>query len=604
MAQQQQQPLRLGLISMPWSIFNRPSIQLAALKAYVDKHHGDSIHCHLFHHYLTAAASLGNDCYHHLAKNSWAGEALYSPILYPEQKSNAKNLFQSSCRGNKKLQELDFEATAKLLEGALDNWLAGLDLSQFDLIGFSICFNQLLSSLTAARKIKELRPDLPIVFGGSGCVAEIGLSLLTNFSQIDYVINGEGEEALAELCLSLSAPKGNGTLSPRIMSRDSRVLPKSCPKDIPDLNQLPIPDYAPYFNEMKSIFGGMPFVPVLPLEFSRGCWWNKCKFCNLNLQWQGYRWKQAETMLQEVQQQSSRYQCLDFCFTDNALPPREADLFFNTLARSSADYDFFAEVRVLTDPDTPQRYRRGGLSSIQVGIEALSSSLLNKMQKGTSAIENIAAMRQSAEAGIQLDGNLIIEFPGSSIAEAHETMAALDYVLPYPPLSAASFFLGHGSPVAQAPQDYGILAITQHPKNRQLLPQKVLKELTMLIKGYRGDRGLQKGIWKEVKAKIAAWNSFHENRSSLRPALSYREGQNFLIIRQEQPLGQTLQHRLQGKSREMYLYCREIQSIEELCSAFPNIKEAAIVNFLQGLCDKKLMFRENNQFLALAIRGG
>jgi len=52
--------------------------------------------------------------------------------------------------------------------------------------------------------------------------------------------------------------------------------------------------------------------------------------------------------------------------------------FSNTLATEDTDLDFFAEVRVITDPDTPRRYRRGGLSTIQVGIESLSSSLLKK----------------------------------------------------------------------------------------------------------------------------------------------------------------------------------------------------------------------------------
>ena len=595
-------PFRLCLISMPWSIFNRPSIQLATLKSWLDTNENGVITTTVFHHYLAASSAIGTETYHYLAKNSWAGESLYSPMLFPEQQPQAEKLFYESCRHEKSLKHLNFETCKQQLEQALVDWLETIDFASYDLIGFSICFNQLISSLTAADRIKKRFPNLPIVIGGSGCVGEIGKSLLQSFPQIDYVISGEGENSLAQLCHSLHTPQKSEKLPPQIMSLKTVAEIKSSCKGIADLNQLPVPDFAPYFHEMSLVFPSQPFVPVLPIEFSRGCWWNKCTFCNLNLQWRGYRWKTAETMLKEVALQCDRHQCLDFCFTDNALPPKEADIFFSTLATEETDYDFFAEVRVITDPDTPLRYRKGGLSTIQVGIEALSTTLLKKMKKGTSAIENIAAMRQSAEAHIRLDGNLITEFPGSSMEEIQETLKALDYVLPYTPLTAASFFLGYGSPVENSPEDYGILAVTQHSKNKKLFPETLLKNLNMLIKDYRGDRTIQRKQWKEVVSKIEAWNVFHDKRNSSHPPLGYRDGEKFILIRQEQHSGPTLQHRLQGASRKIYLFCRKIRSFDEICQEFPTIKEATLRSFFQDLYNKKLLFQENDKFLSLAIK--
>jgi len=599
MSVQKTQPFRLGLISMPWSIFNRPSIQLAGLKAYLDA--DKTIETTLFHPYLAAAASIGGKAYHYLSRNSWAGEALYSPMLFPEQQDLAEQLFLKSCKKEKALADLDFNTCKQLLEESLDQWLATIDFSSYNLIGFSICFNQLLSSLTAAKRIKTYHPNLPIVIGGSGCVGTIGSSLLNSFFQIDYVISGEGEETLQQLCHFLHSSSKATLLAPQILGRETKGQIKSSCPGIANLNNLPIPDYGPYFQEMRTNFAAEPFIPVLPIEFSRGCWWNKCTFCNLNLQWHGYRWKSAKAMLNEVQQQSTRHQCLDFCFTDNALPPKEANSFFDSTAQIPTDFDFFAEVRVLTDQDTPQCYRRGGLSTIQVGIEALSTSLLKKMKKGTTAIENIAAMRQSAEAGIQLDGNIIIEFPGSCEEEVEETINNLDFVLPYSPLASASFFLGHGSPVADAPEKYGIQAITQHPNNKKLIPKKILNNLNMLIKDYRGDRTFQRKQWKQVVTKIVAWSTFHKDRNSSQSPLSYRDGKTFLLIRQEQLDSSPLQHRLQGRSREIYLYCQKIRTLQEIHKKFSGIKVSTIRSFLMGLRDKKLVFHEDNKFLALAI---
>jgi ribosomal peptide maturation radical SAM protein 1 len=594
---------RVALISMPWSIFNRPSVQLGALKAWLDR--DSAIQTHTFHPYLQVAKALGTETYHHLARNSWAGEALYSPLLFPGQRPQASRLFRESCKGkgqsNRELRGIDFDQTVQLLDDSLDQWLAGLDLGGFHLIGFSICFNQLFSSLTAAARIKRLHPSLPIVAGGSGCVGQMGASLLHNFPQLDYVVSGEGEESLVHLCHYLQQNDAPETLPPQVMYR-SRPFAESPCRGIADLNQLPTPDYSPYFQQMQATFPGQPFIPVLPLEFSRGCWWNRCTFCNLNLQWQGYRWKKNDKVAAEVTEQARRYGCLDFTFTDNALPPKEADLFFQTMAAEPIDYDFFAEIRVITDGDKLAAYRRGGLSSIQVGIESLSTTLLARMEKGTTVMANIAAMKQSRACRMQLDGNLITEFPGSTEEEVTETLHNLDFVLPFTPLAAASFFLGEGSPIGNDPGKFGISAVLQHPKNRRLFPQGILAGMEMLIKEYRGDRSLQRRLWRPVTRKIAQWQAFHAGRDIHGiPPLSYRDGDSFLIIRQEQINGPCLHHRLRGTSRAIYLYCRKIRDINDVVRQFPTIQPKALYDFLADLTAKRILFQEGTQVLALAI---
>jgi len=592
-------PLCIGLASMPWSIFNRPSIQLAALKAYLDEN--SNCRTDLFHPYLQVAANIGAEHYHYLARNSWAGEALYAPLLFPEQYEAAEKLFYNECKNQTVLKKLNYQACLDALEHSLEQWIDSLDLTKYSLFGFSICFNQLLATLTAAKRIKTIHSELTIVIGGSGCVGEIGSSLLQNFDQIDYVINGEGEEALLQLVEYLNKNNTDSTLPSSILGMNNNHT-HGCAKGITDLNSLPVPDYQPYFKEMQTSFPDNNFIPVLPLEFSRGCWWNKCKFCNLNLQWQGYRKKTAKTLISEVQLQAKRHQCLDFCFTDNALPPKETDIFFQEISTLTADYDFFAELRAITKPDVLKLYSQGGLTSIQVGIESLSSSLLNKMEKGTRCIENIAAMRQSAEAGITLDGNLICEFPGSSKTEVEETLTNLDFVLPFTPLSSATFFLGHGSPVAKHPKDYGISAIIQHKKNQQLFPAKLLQNMCMLIKGYRGDKTKQQKLWKPVHKKIQQWQEFHKNRDKTQAPLSYRDGRDFLLIRQEQPNSSPLRHRLRGTSRNIYLFCRSIRTLQEIQAAFPQIKKSTLLSFLNDLASKKILFTEDDLFLALAIK--
>ena len=156
-------------------------------------------------------------------------------------------------------------------------------------------------------------------------------------------------------------------------------------------------------------------------------------------------------MIDEVTALSARYGCLDFTFTDNMIPPQESLHFFTQTSELHSDCSFFAEIRSIGEKksidDIFSLYRRGGLSTIQVGVESLSNSLLRRMQKGVSVIENIATMRAAQEHSLELEGNLIIQFPGSTQSEVNETLENLDYVFSYSPLTIATFFLGHDSPV-------------------------------------------------------------------------------------------------------------------------------------------------------------
>lgn len=582
---------------MPWSLFNRPSIQLGALKAYIEQESDIQVDC--FHPYLEVAAALDPDLYQYLSKNSWAGEALYSTLVFPERKTQAAKVFSTSCRDNREIAH-QFEPIAEKLTHHLQKWVAEIPWPSYGLVGFSVCFSQLFSSLAAASLVRKHSHTPPIAFGGSSCVGSIGISLQQQFEQVDFLITGEGEQQLLKLCRQLQTGEAESALANR--TKKAQHNP-ACSTGITDLDTLPLPDYYHYFTEVAKEFPGQPFNPILPLEFSRGCWWNKCTFCNLSLQWRGYRCKSAERLSREVTHLLQRHQCLDFTFCDNALPPREIDSFFATIRKMPADIRFFAEIRIVNDPRKLGDYRSGGLTSVQVGIESLANTLLAKMNKGVSVIENMAIMKHCAENGITLDGNLIVEFPGSSAEEARETLDNIEYAQVFHPLTAASFFLGSGSIVEKEPERFGIQSITSHTFTNLLFPPKAAKNLEMLIKDYRGDKTLQKKIWQPVRKRIKEWRDFHRNRPDPSiPALSYRDGDSFLVIRQERYQEKPLLHRLKGTSRKIYLFCTTIRSLAEIREQFPVVPEKSILNFFDDLSKKHLLYQENKQFLALAIR--
>ena len=75
-------PFRVALLSMPWSIFNRPSIQLGALKSYLEQESNCQVDN--YHPYLHLAKTITTGLYSHIGLSGWAGEALFAPLLFPD----------------------------------------------------------------------------------------------------------------------------------------------------------------------------------------------------------------------------------------------------------------------------------------------------------------------------------------------------------------------------------------------------------------------------------------------------------------------------------------------------------------------------------------
>ncbi|NPA49970.1 MAG: RiPP maturation radical SAM protein 1 [Thermodesulfobacteria bacterium] len=587
--------MKLALLALPWPLFNRPSVQLGVLKGYL-RSVWPELEVKTYHPYLKAAHDLGFELYHEISQSSWLSEALSFAMLYPEMAEKAAKLARKEAR--RRGLSFSFEKTLTTLKRSLEDYLASLPWEEFRAVGLSVCLNQLGASLWAARWIKARFPDLPLILGGSSCAEDLGRSLLSTFPWVDFVVNGEGERPLRLLLRHLFL--GEAFPEAGVFYRQNGEISGGGTLELPPA-ELPSPLYEDYLREVMELPPEKRFFPMIPLEASRGCWWFKCRFCNLNLQWHGFRKKPLPQVVREIEAHA-RAGFLDFAFMDNSLAPKEARKLFETLASHGRDYQIFAELRACHRREDYLAFARGGLKWVQIGIEALSSSLLKRLNKGTRLMDNVAAMRHCEEAGLVLEANLILEFPGSSPDEVEETLKSLPFVFPFRPLTTVSFWLGYGSPVFRNPRAFGLKRLYPHPYYRYLLPEGVLKRLTPLIWAYEGDRRAQARLWRPVREAVSRWERlWQELKRRHGPLLSYRDGGDFLLIRQVLPDGSILHHRLKGTSREIYLFLTDVRKFEEIVSRFPGLPATSLRSFLEDLRQKRLVFQEGEEFLALAI---
>ena len=605
----------IALVSAPWPLYNRPSIQLGALKGYLENQFS-SLRIEAYHLYLSIAADIGYDIYQAISERTWLAEAVYAALLYPERFQKIESFFRRKTPSRSRLHEIDLKDLSRQVARQTDQWSDSVEWNDFAIVGFSVSLCQFSSTLYLLRQIKQRNPEIVCLVGGSSFSGISPAKAFEAIDDIDVIISGEGELPLRHLIqshlinnLSILSIKPIKGLFLRDNTADRTANEFS---QISSLDQLPLPQYDDYFRTLTSLPPENHFFPTLPYELSRGCWWQRsrsgrisgCAFCNLNLQWRSYRQKSTRHATAEIDELTSRYKSLTIAFTDNLLPIRPSDNFYKSLSGLNKDFRLFGEIRANTEPKILRDMQLAGMREVQIGIEALSSSLLRKLGKGTRAIENLAAMKNCEELGLKNVSNVILQFPGSDSRDVEETLYALQFALCFRPLKPVEFWLGLGSPIWQQPEKAGIRAIFNHRNWFNLFPKHFAREFPFTVLGYRGDRVRQRRLWQPVKKVLKTWEEewrkLHQGPDSA-AILSYRDGRDFIVIRQRRLSAPALTHRLTKVSAQIYRMCRQPQSFRQICVAFSDLSPNKIQSFLKMMVKKRLMFGEGDDYLSLAV---
>ncbi len=136
----------IALISAPWPLFNRPSIQLGALKAYLATRFRDLMVSD-YALYLTIAAAVGYDRYRVLSGRIWLAETVYGALLNPDRMGAIEGLFRSEAAGEPALVGTDFAALTETVQRESEAFIDGIDWGRFGLVGCSASLCQLTATL-------------------------------------------------------------------------------------------------------------------------------------------------------------------------------------------------------------------------------------------------------------------------------------------------------------------------------------------------------------------------------------------------------------------------------------------------------------------------
>jgi hypothetical protein len=95
---------------------------------------------------------------------------------------------------------------------------------------------------------------------------------------------------------------------------------------------------------------------------------------------------------------------------------------------------------------------RGGVTTVQPGIESLSSRVLSIMRKGVSGVQNVRLLRDAASLGLTVVWNYLYGFPGEAAADYRDVVDQFPVLhhMP-PPDSCGRIAIERFSPYAEDP---------------------------------------------------------------------------------------------------------------------------------------------------------
>lgn len=345
-----------------------------------------------------------------------------SSLYFPTRMTVVDNQFTYSIYSSREiLQAVHDETQNPYLDLYRNFFLPSFAQDTPDFVGVSItATSQIIPGLTLCKLIKEIHPGVHVTVGGS-----IFTRLVDNlrrcdrlFQLTDDFIVFEGETALLEMIHQLEGKKDFSKVPNLIWRQDGKIVVNQ-PFYSENLSEHPAPNYDGFPL-------GQYLAPqtVLPVQFSRGCYYKDCAFCALTLDHQNFRQKDPMKVVDELEALSRKYETPYFFFTDECLALSPTKRLCKELILRGLDLQWTAELRFEKNlsRELLTSMREAGCQKIVFGLETYNARLMDFMVKGITQEHVDRICSDCVDLGIAVHCYVIVGFPTETEEEALETM--------------------------------------------------------------------------------------------------------------------------------------------------------------------------------------
>ncbi len=341
------------------------------------------------------------------------------------------------------------------------------------LVCFSVPFpGNLYSAFRCAQFIKSNFPTINIAMGGGFPNTELReLKDKRVFEFFDFITLDDGELPIELLTLNVQNPNSEEfkrTL--KLVNKEVTYVNNSSKPDYkqsevgtPDYSDLQLQNYISVIeiaNPMHSLWSDGRWNK---LTMAHGCYWGKCTFCDISLDYiKLYEPIAAKILVDRMEELILQTGENGFHFVDEAAPPalmREVAL---EIIKRKIVVSWWTNIRFEKSftSDLCLLLKTSGCIAVSGGLEVASDRLLELIKKGVTVEQVAQVTRNFTESGIMVHAYLMYGYPTQSVQETVDSLEMVRQLFELGILQSGfwhQFAMTTHSPVGMFPEEFGVI---------------------------------------------------------------------------------------------------------------------------------------------------
>ena len=340
-------------------------------------------------------------------------------------------------------------------------------------VAFSVPFpGNLYGALKCGQYLKKHHPHIKVWMGGGFPNTELrSLKEPRVFDYVDFITLDDGEAPIQLLLDYLEGKRPITELKRTFVRVDGQVkfMNNSAVKDLPqrevgtpDYSDLPLRDYLSVIevaNPMHRLWSDGRWNK---LTLAHGCYWGKCTFCDISLDYIGrYEPINASILCDRIEEIMAQTGTNGFHFVDEAAPPAlMRDLAIEILRRGLVVV-WWTNIRFESSftADLCRLLRASGCIAVSGGLEVASDRLLALIKKGVTVAQVAQVTNHFTAAGIMVHAYLMYGYPTQTAQETIDSMEMVRQLFEIGVLQSGfwhRFAMTEHSPVGLDPKSFGV----------------------------------------------------------------------------------------------------------------------------------------------------
>ena len=342
-----------------------------------------------------------------------------------------------------------------------------------DLFLISVPFpGNLYSAFRSAQWVKKHFPEIKISMGGGFPNTELrSLSDARVFEFFDYITLDDGEAPIEELIFNLENPNSNSYKRTFFLEEGKVVYKNNSTKPDYKQSQVGTPDYSDLLldkyisvieivNPMHRMWSDGRWNK---LTMAHGCYWGKCTFCDISLDYiKVYEPVAASLLCDRMEEMMAQTGENGFHFVDEAAPPALMRALALEILRRKLSVTWWTNIRFEKSftRDLTLLLKASGCIAVSGGLEVASDRLLKLIDKGVTVEQVAKVTRNFTEAGIMVHAYLMYGYPTQTVQETIDSLEMVRQLFEAGVLQSGfwhQFAMTAHSPVGLYPEKFGVI---------------------------------------------------------------------------------------------------------------------------------------------------